>query len=127
MANIHNPASILGEDSASGNAEAVKITDGAIHTVRSLDSFSATRTTTDVPIGATGAAGDYLHRVLVTSVVGAADLTVSDGAGVIVAIFPSASAAGTFVDVGVTAATGGFVVDSHATAVGTVTCIGRFT
>lgn len=142
MAEVHNPVTILGKDTVSGDPAVINCTSNTLRT-RALSedatnnvmvveqgqfgSFSATRTTTDVTIGATGAAGDFLHRVEVTSVIGAADLTISDGAGVVVAVIPGASAAGYQKEVNVSAATGAFVVDSHATDVGTVTCIGRFT
>lgn len=99
----------------------------AVNTLPAYGSYSATRTTSAVSIGAVGAAGDFLHRVEVTSVVGAADLTISDGAGVVVAVIPASSAAGYSKEVNVAAATGGFVVDLHATAVGTITAIGTFT
>lgn len=90
-------------------------------------SFSATRTTSDVGLGAAGVAGDFLQRVLVTTVIGTADLTISDGADVVVAVIPGASAAGTIVEVGVAAASGGFVVDLHGADAGTITAIGTFT
>lgn len=99
----------------------------AVATLPAHESYSAARTTSAVSIGATGAAGDFLHRIEVTSAIGAADLTISDGAGVVVAVIPAFSAAGYNKEVNVAAATGGFVVDLHATAAGTITAIGTFT
>ena len=92
------------------------------------NSFSATRTTAAVAIGTGGGLkGDYLERVLVTTLIGTADLTISDGSGVVVCVIPGASAAGTVAEVGVIANTSGFSVALHATDVGAVTCIGKFT
>jgi len=89
-------------------------------------SFSATRTTAAVTVGDTGGAGDYLERVVVTTLIGTADLTISDGSGTVVCVIPGASAAGVVAEVGVLANGGAFVVNLHATDVGAVTCIGRF-
>lgn len=89
--------------------------------------FSVTRTTTDASVGTVGAVGDFLHRVIVTGVIGAADLTISDGEGTVVCVVPGGTAAGAFnQELNVEAKGGGFVVDLHATNVGTVTCFGDF-
>lgn len=90
-------------------------------------SYSAARSTADVSIGATGAAGDFLERVVVTVVPTVADLTISDGAGTVVCHILTTAALGDVIEVGCIAATSGFVVDLHASGVGTVTAIGRFT
>ena len=88
---------------------------------------SVARTTSAASIGATGAAGDYLQRVVVTVAPVTAALTISDGAGTVVCSIPTTATIGTVVEVGCIASTSGFVVNLHATGAGTVTCIGRFT
>lgn len=91
-------------------------------------SFSAARSTVDVPIGDQGGAkGDYLERVIVTTAVTTAALTISDGKGTVVCHFTSTQAAGTIAEVGCHAADGGFHIDLDAAGAGTVTCIGKFT
>jgi len=91
-------------------------------------SFSAVRSTAAVALGSGGgAAGDYLERVILTSAVTTATLTISDGAGVVVASFLTTDPVGTVKEVSALAATSGFVVDLHASGVGTVTAIGRLT
>jgi len=144
--NTYTPVVNLLEDSSDATKPtAQKGTNGAAHTNPNLfagedeandvqvtehgrfNGFSVARTTSDAQIGATGAAGDYLDRVLVTATIGAADLLIDDGAGTTVALIPAATAVGVIVEVGCLAGAGGFVVKLHATAVGTVTCIGRFT
>lgn len=124
---------------------AVKVTNNAIHaydaTLRSGEdqtlgvqgvaysantAVSVTRTTSDANIG-NATAGDYLHRVIVTSAtIPTTALTISDGAGTVVCHIPGATAAGTVIDVECTATTSGFVVDLDASNAGTVTCIGIF-
>jgi len=91
-------------------------------------SFSAIRAATDTALGSGGgAAGDYLERVILTSAVTTATLTISDGAGVIVASFLTTDPVGTVKEISALAATSGFVIDLHASGVGTVTAIGRLT
>lgn len=136
---------INGRDTATNNPQEVKSTSGAAHTTLTTllsgedqtnnvlrvesqnESYSAARSTSDVTIGATGAIGDYLERVVLTAAVTVATLIVKDKSGTTLAAFLTTDTVGTVREVGAVAAGAGFAVTLDAAGAGTVTCIGRFT
>lgn len=87
------------------------------------DAASFTRTTTNVTIGVTGS---YLHKIVVVSPPTVADLTITDFAGVTVAVIKTTDTVGEVKEINVQTAGGGFVLPLHATGVGTITAIGMF-
>jgi hypothetical protein len=89
------------------------------------ESISVARTTADASVG-TGAAGDYLERVVLTVAVTTAALEVKDKSGTVLAVFLTTDAVGTVREVKAIATGAGFAVTLHASGAGTVTCIGRF-
>ena len=85
------------------------------------------RTTTDVAIGITGAAGDILQRIIVESVT-TTDAEIYDGtsaAGQLIATIPAATAAGTIFEIGCMCTTN-WTLALHATDAAALICIGRF-
>lgn len=86
------------------------------------------RTTSDVVIGSTGAAGDYLKRIIVDSVT-TTDAEIYDGtstAGTLILTIPAGTTAGTVYEVGCMCATN-WTLALHATDAASLVCIGRFT
>lgn len=86
------------------------------------------RTTTDVPIGATGAPGDYLKRIIVESVTTTA-AEIYDGtstAGTLILSIPAGTTAGTIFEVGCMCSDS-WQLALHATDAASLVFIGRFT
>jgi len=82
------------------------------------------RAITNAIIGTTGAAGDILERIEVMVIPTTDPLTISDG-GVIIHTIPLLTPIGTILEIGHMCKTA-FVIDSHASGVGTIKAVGRF-
>ena len=101
----------------------------AIDAMAVIDEYGyeiVSRTTTDTPVGTTGAPGDYCSHLIVVASPTVADLEVTDGGTSIGIIVPTTAAIGDRIEVGHMCANN-FTIESNATGVGTVKFVGRFT
>lgn len=92
------------------------------------DIFDRNAETADYTLGSTGASGDLLVRVRVTTQVISADLNIYDGTvatGSLILSIPAGTVAGTTYECGFMSQNGGFTCDDNA-SVGAVIAVGRF-
>lgn len=136
-----------GEDSATGNKAGVKVTEGAAHSritsapfvdsangvavveQGQFDYETVAASQTDQVLGATGAAGDFLHRiVIVVATAATAATSIKDGAGSAISLIPNSPGGGVGVydiELNMVSASGAWSVTTGAGA--SAICIGRFT
>ena len=93
------------------------------------DIFDKSLETVDQPLGVTGASGDLLARVRVTTVLAGGPLDIYDGdvaTGTLVLSIPNLTTVGTSYECGFTSINSGFTGDDDANT-GAIIAIGRFT
>lgn len=92
------------------------------------DTFDKATGAVDLPLGTTGASGDLLVRVIVTTGVVGTTLNIYDGTvatGTKVLVVPVNAAAGDSFECGCMSKNGGFTCEDDA-SLGAITAIGRF-